>query len=229
MSGFNLYDVSRRGQAVWLTKSTGILPAIKMKRQEDLRPFVRAMYHGGARVIEITLTTPGVFESLHQLSAEFGDEVFFAAGTVLTAAAAFAAISAGARIIVSPALVPEVIETANTYGAACYAGALTATECLGAMRAGADMIKIFPAALGGPKYVTNLRMVFPEANLIPSGGINKDTAGQYIQCGAAAVSGARNFFDREMVERHGLGWLTEQIVEYIRIIAEARSSAKPLP
>lgn len=229
MSGYDFQDASRREQALWLTKSTGVLPAIKMKRREDLRPFVRAMYEGGARVVEITLTTPGVLEAFRDLTAEFGDEVFLAAGTVLTAAAALAAISAGARIVVSPALVPEVIETANTYGAACYAGAFTATECLSAMRAGADMIKIFPAALGGPKYMTNLRMVFPEANLIPSGGISKETAGQYIQCGAAAISGARNFFDREMVERHGPKWITERIAEYIRIVAEARTSAKPLP
>jgi 2-dehydro-3-deoxyphosphogluconate aldolase/(4S)-4-hydroxy-2-oxoglutarate aldolase len=112
---------------------------------------------------------------------------------------------------------------------ACYAGAFTATECLQAMRAGADMVKIFPAALGGPKYLTNLRMVFPEVNLIPSGGISPETAGEFIRCGACAISGARNFFDREMVERHGLGWITARIRQYIQIVAEARASAKPLP
>jgi 2-dehydro-3-deoxyphosphogluconate aldolase/(4S)-4-hydroxy-2-oxoglutarate aldolase len=225
----DLKYASLREKALWLTKRTGVLPAIKMKQQEDLRPFVRAMYEGGARVVEITMTTPGVLESFRALSAEFGDDMLFAAGTVLTAPAALAAISSGARIIVSPALVPEVIETAHAYGAACYAGGFTATECLGAMRAGADMIKIFPAKLGGPSYMTNLRMVFPEANLIPSGGISKETAGQYIQCGAAAVSGARNFFHREMVEREGLGWIKQQTAEYIRIVAEARAAAKPLP
>ena len=218
-----------REKALWLTKSTGVLPAIKLSQQEDLLPFVRAMYEGGARVVEITMTTPGALESFRALSAAFGHDMLFAAGTVLTAPAALAAISAGARIIVSPALVPEVIETAHAYGAACYAGGFTATECLAAMRAGADMIKIFPAKLGGPSYMTNLRMVFPEANLIPSGGINRETAGQYIQCGAAAVSGSRNFFDREAVEREGLGWITVQTAAYIRIVAEARETAKPLP
>ena len=72
------------------------------------------------------------------------------------------------------------------------------------------MVKIFPAALGGPKYMTNLRMVFPEILLIPSGGITPDTAGEFIRCGASAISGARNFMDRQMVELHGLKWITKE-------------------
>src|ERR1041384_3928645 len=171
---------SARERAIALTKSTGVLPAIKLKQKEDLLPYVQAMYDGGARVVEVTMTTPGVLDAFRQISAAFGDRVVLAAGTVLTAAAAEAAVAAGARILVSPAVLPEVIATAKTYGVACYAGAFTATECLTAMRAGADMLKIFPAALGGPRYMTNLRMVFPEANLIPSGGIDPDKAGDSL-------------------------------------------------
>lgn len=225
----NCRNLNRREKAVCYTKSTGVLPAIKMKQQEDILPYVRSMYEGGARVVEVTMTTPGALEAFRAVSAEFGDELYIAAGTVLTSAAALAAISAGAAIIVSPAVIPEVIATAQTYGAACYAGAYTATECLAAMRAGADMVKIFPAALAGPAYMTNLRMVFPEVNLIPSGGIGPETAGEYIRCGACAISGARNFFDREMVRERGLGWIAEQTSRYIRIVAEARAAAKPLP
>jgi 2-dehydro-3-deoxyphosphogluconate aldolase/(4S)-4-hydroxy-2-oxoglutarate aldolase len=87
--------------------------------------------------------------------------------------------------IVSPAVVPEVIATAHRYGA--------------------HMVKIFPAALGGPKYMANLRMVFPEVSLVPSGGISPENAGEFIKCGASAVSGPRNFFNREAVEREGSG------------------------
>jgi 2-dehydro-3-deoxyphosphogluconate aldolase/(4S)-4-hydroxy-2-oxoglutarate aldolase len=97
------------------------------------------------------------------------------------------------------------------------------------MEAGADMIKIFPAALGGPKYMTNLRMVYPEVNLIPSGGISLETAGEFIRCGASAISGARNFFDLKMVEQHGLGWISEQVAKYIALVAEARQNLPQLP
>jgi 2-dehydro-3-deoxyphosphogluconate aldolase/(4S)-4-hydroxy-2-oxoglutarate aldolase len=77
--------------------------------------------------------------------------------------------------------------------------------------------------------MTNLRMVFPEINLVPSGGISLETAGEFIQCGACAVSGARNFMDRAMVERHGLRWISEQTARYIAIVAAAKANAPPLP
>jgi len=221
--------VSIREQAIALTKTTGVLPAIKLKQKENVIPFVQAMYDGGARVVEITMTTPGVLEAFEAIRDTFGDKVWIAAGTTLDAASARLAILAGAQILVSPAVVPEVIATARRYGVACYAGAFTATECLSAMQLGADMLKIFPAALGGPSYMTNLKMVFPEADLIPSGGISVDNAADFVRCGACAVSGARNFFDREMVQRHGVGWVTERVRQYVDIVKSAKSNLPALP
>jgi len=221
--------MSAREEVIYQTQSTGILPAIKLKQQEDILPYIQAMYDGGAHVVEVTMTTPGALEHFQAISTRLGQKLYVAAGTVLDAATARAAIAAGARLIVSPALVPEVIATARRYGVACYAGAFTATECLAAMQAGADMIKIFPAALGGPKYMTHLRMVFPEVDLIPSGGISLENTAEFIRCGACAVSGARNFFAREMVQKHGLSWITEQVAKYISIVKEAKASLPPLP
>lgn len=225
----DLANMSARERAIHRTRSTGVLPAIKLKQDEDIVPYVRAMVEGGARVVEVTMTTPGVLEMFRALAEEFGDELSTAAGTVLDAAAAREAIAAGARVIVSPAVVPEVIATAHRYGAACYAGAFTATECLTAIQAGADMVKIFPAAIAGPAYMTNLRMVYPEVNLIPSGGVSLENAADFIRSGACAVSGARNFFDREAVAREGLTWITDQVAAYIDIVARAKATADPLP
>jgi 2-dehydro-3-deoxyphosphogluconate aldolase/(4S)-4-hydroxy-2-oxoglutarate aldolase len=226
-----LANMSARERAIHRTRSTGVLPAIKLKQDEnkDTVSYVRAMVDGGARVVEVTMTTPGVLEMFRALAKEFGDELSLAAGTVLDAAAAREAIEAGARVIVSPAVVPEVIATAHRYGAACYAGAFTATECLTAVQAGADMVKIFPAAVAGPAYMTNLRMVYPEINLIPSGGVSLENAADFIRSGACAVSGARNFFNREAVAREGLTWITDQVAAYIDIVARAKATAEPLP
>lgn len=221
--------MSARERAIHRTRTTGVLPAIKLKQDEDIVPYVRAMVDGGARVVEVTMTTPGALEMFRALAKEFGDEISTAAGTVLDAAAAREAIAAGARVIVSPAVVPEVIATAHRYGAACYAGAFTATECLTAVQAGADMVKIFPAAVAGPAYMTNLRMVYPEINLIPSGGISLDNAADFIRSGASAISGARNFFNREAVAREGLAWITDQVATYIDLVAQAKATAEPLP
>jgi 2-dehydro-3-deoxyphosphogluconate aldolase / (4S)-4-hydroxy-2-oxoglutarate aldolase len=224
-----LANMSARERAIHRTRTTGVLPAIKLKQDEDIVPYVRAMVNGGARVVEVTMTTPGALEMFRALAKEFGDEISTAAGTVLDAAAAREAIAAGARVIVSPAVVPEVIATAHRYGAACYAGAFTATECLTAVQAGADMVKIFPAAVAGPAYMTNLRMVYPEINLIPSGGISLDNAADFIRSGASAISGARNFFNREAVAREGLAWITDQVATYIDLVAQAKATAEPLP
>ncbi len=221
--------MSYREEVVYLTKETGVLPAIKLKQEENLLPYAEAMYEGGARVLEVTMTTPGVLESFKRISAHFGRKLYLAAGTTLDAASALAAIQAGAKVIVSPAVIPDVVQTANRYRVACYLGAFTATECLATMQAGADMCKVFPAQLGGPKYMTNLKMVFPEVNLIPSGGVSMETAAEFIRCGACAVSGARNFFDRDMVAQHGLKWVSEQVERYIQIVRDAKATAYPLP
>ena len=221
--------MSHREEAVYLTKLTGILPAMKLKQATDMLPYSQAMYDGGARVIEITMTTPGVLENFRAISSSFGDKLYLAAGTCLDGASALAAIQAGARILVSPAVVPDVIDVANRYRVACYAGAFTATEVFTVMRAGADMVKIFPAALGGPSYMTNLKMVYPEVNLIPSGGISLETAGQFIRSGACAVSGMRNFFDAEQVAQHGVGWITTQTRRYLELVADAKKNSPVLP
>lgn len=112
---------------------------------------------------------------------------------------------------------------------ACYSGAFTATKCLSTMVAGADMVKIFPAALGGPRYILNLKMVYPQIQLIPSGGINLQDASEFIKCGACAISGAREFVNDEMVQQHGFEWITARTAEFIRVVEEARKSTYRLP
>ena len=223
------YLMNNKEKMIFWTKSTGVLPAIKIKTNDDMIPYIKAMVNGGAKVVEITTTTPDALSHYKAVSTYFGDNVALASGTTLDETTARLAILAGVKIVVSPATIPEVIRTANRYGAAVFIGAFTATEVLTAMEAGADMVKIFPAALGGPKYMSNLRMVYPELNLIPSGGISFETAGEFIRCGACAISGARNFFDYEQVKKHGLKWITEQIRKYIDLVAEASKNMPELP
>ena len=97
------------------------------------------------------------------------------------------------------------------------------------MRAGASMVKIFPGALGGPKYMTNLKMVFPDVNLIPSGGITPDNVADFIKCGACAVSGARTFMDFEKIEKEGLVSITRQVAKFVEIIRKAKEDLPEIP
>ncbi len=211
------------------TKSSGIVPCIKLKRKQDYIAYAKAMYDGGARVIEVTMTTPGALEAIEAISSEFKDRMWVAAGTVLDPATAREVILHGGSIIVNPALIPEVIDLANRYCVPVYSGAFTATEVLMAMRAGATMAKIFPAQLGGPGYMTNLKMVYPEVNLIPSGGVSLDNAADFIRCGACAVSAARTFMDHKKIAEFGIEWITGQVAKYVQLIREAKSNLPELP
>lgn len=222
-------DKTLREIVVEQTKGTGVLPCIKLHQEDDFISFAQAMYDGGARVIEVTMTTPGVLGAIEAISSEFKGKLWVAAGTVLDATAAREVILRGGSLIVNPAVVPEVIQLANRYGVPVYSGAFTATEVLAAMQAGATMVKIFPAQLAGAKYMTNLKMVYPDVNLVPSGGISLENAADFIRCGACAVSGARTFMNHDKIAEHGLGWITQRVGRYIEVIAEAKRSLPPLP
>ena len=221
--------MSLKEYVIFQTKSTGILPCIKLHRMDDYLAYAQAMYDGGARVIEVTMTTPGVLEAIKIISDHFGDKLLVAAGTVLDPTSAREVIMHGGRIIVNPCVIDDVIDVANRYNIPVFSGAFTATEVFTAMRKGATMVKIFPGALGGPKYMTNLKMVFPEVNLIPSGGITPDNAGEFIRCGACAVSGARTFMDFDKIEKEGLSSITRQVEKFISIIREAKKDLPDIP
>lgn len=222
-------EQSLKEYVIQQTKTTGILPCIKLHQKEDYIAYAQAMYDGGARVIEVTMTTPGALEAIEAISGHFGDELLVAAGTVLDPTSAREVILHGGSIIVNPCVIDDVIDLANRYQVPVFSGAFSATEVFHAMRMGAAMVKIFPGALGGPKYMTNLKMVFPEVNLIPSGGITPENAGEFIRCGACAVSGARTFMDFERIEKEGLISITRQVEKFIGIIAEAKKNVPIIP
>lgn len=222
-------DQSLKEYVIQQTKSTGILPCIKLHEKDDYIAYAQAMYDGGARVLEVTMTTPGALEAIEAISNHFGDEMLVAAGTVLDPTSAREVILHGGSIIVNPCVIEDVIDVANRYNVPVFSGAFSATEVFTAMRRGAAMVKIFPGALGGPKYMTNLKMVFPEVNLIPSGGITPDNAAEFIRCGACAVSGARTFMDFDKIRREGLVSITNQVRKFVEIISEAKKNIPVIP
>ena len=222
-------DIIKKEFVVAQTKACGILPCIKLHQKSDFIAYAQAMYDGGARIIEVTMTTPGALEAIEAISSHFGDKLLVAAGTVLDPTAAREVLLHGGSVIVNPCVIPDVINLANRYNAAVFSGAFSATEVFAAMQAGAPMVKIFPGALGGAKYMTNLKMVFPEVNLIPSGGINLDNAADFIRCGACAVSGARVFMNEERIAEEGLGWITQQVRKFVDVIHEAKQEEFIIP
>ncbi len=225
----NRSDMSLKEYVIHQKKSSGVVPCIKLHKKDDYIAYAQAMYDGGARVIEVTMTTPGVLEAIEAISDHFGDKLLVAAGTVLDPTSAREVIMHGGSIIVNPCVIEDVIDVANRYNVPVFSGAFSATEVFNAMRMGATMVKIFPGALGGPKYMTNLKMVFPEVNLIPSGGITPENAGEFIRCGACAVSGARTFMDFDKIEQEGLSYVTRQVEKFVNIVREAKKDLPEIP
>lgn len=225
----NRSDETLREYTVRRIKETGVLPCIKLHEKADWIKYAQAMYDGGARAVEVTMTTPYALDAIEAISSHFGKEMLVAAGTVLDATTAREVILHGGSIIVNPCIVEDVLDLANRYNVPTFSGAFTATEVFTAMRAGATMVKIFPGGVGGAKYMTNLKMVFPDVNLIPSGGINLDNCADFIKAGACAVSGARTFMNFDMIEKEGLGWITKQVAAFIEKVQEAKKDLPIIP
>lgn len=166
----------------------GVVVIIRRSSVRGLDALVAAAIEGGARAVEVTMNTPGCLGWIESSAGRFGGDVLIGAGTVIDAHAARSAINAGARLIVAPGLDAEVVALARASGAVAMPGALTPTEVMAARRAGADLVKLFPAAVGGPDYLADLLAPLDDVPLVPVGRVDALNACSYIRAGAAAVA-----------------------------------------
>ena len=165
----------------------------------------------GCRVIELTWTTPGVLDVLAALRATHGDAIKVGVGTVLDAGQANDAVKAGADFLVSPGLVPDMVEIAHAAGALALVGAFTPSEVLQARQAKADVVKVFPADSGGPGHLKALASVFPDVLFCPTGGVTAGNAADYLAAGAALVGMGSNLYDKALFARRDTPALAAQI------------------
>ena len=168
---------------------SGVIAVVRAPEAARLRAVARALAAGGVGAVEITLTTPGAISMIGDLARD--DDLSgcaVGAGTVLDEAAARAVIDAGARFVVSPTLDHAVIRACRERAVPCMPGAFTPTEILEAWRAGASLVKLFPAASLGPDFIRDVLAPLPFLRLVPSGGVTLENAAEWIRAGAAAVS-----------------------------------------
>ena len=151
----------------------------------DVSGAMAALVRGGIEQVEVTIDTPGALDAVADAA---GDGRIVGVGTVVDSEQVRAAAAAGARFVVSPGLVPEVIETALELGLEPVPGVFTATEILAATAAGARVMKLFPASCGGPSYLRALRGPFPTIPLIPTGGVRIDEVQAYLEAGATVIA-----------------------------------------
>jgi len=165
----------------------GVVAILRGRRAEHLDAVVGVLVDSGIRSLEITLNTPGALESIRRAGARFGTDATVGAGTVRTVADVEDAVEAGARFLVSPHTDPALQIRARELGAAYLPGAFTATEIVAAWNSGAAAIKLFPARLGGPRYLRDLREPLPDVPIVPTGGVSADNVAEWFAAGAVAV------------------------------------------
>lgn len=183
-----------------LLRERFVVPVIRTASRETAARAVEWLAEEGFRTFEITMSVPDGVGLLRELSRR--DDLLIGAGTVTDPGVAQACIEAGARFVVSPAVVPDVATACRAHGVPVMLGAMTPTEVLAAVAAGADVVKIFPASsAGGPSHVKALRAVFPDVPLMPTGGIEPPMIEAYRAAGAIAVGMGGKLVDEKAVAR----------------------------
>lgn len=201
----------------------GIVPVVRTSSAESAVRAIEAIYRGGIRAAEITMTVPGAIQALEKVVHEFGDKITLGAGTVLDPETARICILAGAEFLVTPALNVKTIEMAKRYSKVIAPGALTPTEVLTAWEAGADMVKIFPCgALGGPKYIRALKAPFPQIEMCPTGGVSLENTAEFLKAGACAVGVGAELIDGKNIAEGRYEVFEERARLFLAEIAKAR-------
>lgn len=203
----------------------GLIPVVRVASSSEAIDVADALKEGGVSFIEITMSVQGAIDVIKELTKKYKDEIILGAGTVLDPETGRAALLAGAQFIVSPTLNLGLIELSHRYSAVVIPGAMTPTEILTAWNAGADMVKVFPAAqLGGPDYLKALRGPLPQVLLVPTGGVNLQNAGAFIKAGAAALGAGGELVDKKALKEKKLHVITENARAFLKAIREARES-----
>ena len=200
----------------------GVIAVVRLDDLSKAVPLTEALVAGGVRAVEFTFTNPAAGEAIAAASAALGSRALIGAGSVLDAETARVAILAGARFVVTPTVSLSTIEICNRYGVATTIGALTPTEILTAWQAGATFVKVFPASLGGPRYLRDVLGPLPQLKLIPTGGVDVDNAGEFIRAGAVAVALGSNLVDGRSVATEDWETITARAQAIVDAVDRAR-------
>ncbi|HWR34359.1 MAG TPA: bifunctional 4-hydroxy-2-oxoglutarate aldolase/2-dehydro-3-deoxy-phosphogluconate aldolase [Clostridia bacterium] len=205
-------------------REIGIVPVVRARSADEARAACEAVAAGGIPIVEITMTVPGAVQVIARLGSEFKDQVLIGAGTVLDPDAARECIAAGAQFLVSPGLDISTIEAAKTKGVLMMAGALTPTEVITAWKAGSDVVKIFPCGnVGGPKYIKALKGPLPQIPMVPTGGINLQTAGEFLNAGAEALGVGGELINAEALRARKFSVITDLAKQFVQIVRTRRA------
>jgi 2-dehydro-3-deoxyphosphogluconate aldolase/(4S)-4-hydroxy-2-oxoglutarate aldolase len=202
-------------------KEAGAVAILRTETAEQALGTAKAVIAGGFRIVEVTFGVPNTIDVITQLIRE-NVGLLVGAGTVLTRKQANNAIDAGANFLVSPCLIPDMIEVGRERGIATIPGAFTPTEIYLAWSLGADIVKIFPAVANGPEYLKALRGPLPNIPIMPTTGVNVGTVADWLRAGVIAVGAAGSVFDPVLIRNGEWDALTARARDFLDAVAKAR-------
>ena len=202
-----------------------VIPIVRTANAQTALQAVEAVREGGIECVEITMTVGNALRALEAVADRYGDGLLLGAGTVLDPETARACMLAGAQFFVAPSLSLKTIEAARRYSKPIFPGALTPTEVLTAWEAGADGIKVFPcSAVGGAKYIKALKAPLPHIDLIPTGGVNLETIGDFLDAGSFAVGVGSELIDGKSIAAGDYKIITERARKFRQAVVSARKT-----
>ena len=201
---------------------SGIVAVVRAPEATALVEVCRALAEGGVTVVEITLTVPDALEVVRAVRRELGDQVLLGAGTILDAETGRLALLAGAEYLVAPTLNLDVIRLCRRYDKLVLPGAFTPTEILTAWEAGADIVKVFPAEVLGPPFFKAMRGPLPQLRLMPTGGVDLNTAATFLSAGACCLGVGSQLVDPKLVAARDYAGLRQRAAQYVEIVRQHR-------
>jgi len=215
--------MSSRSEIVRQITDAGIVAVVRTSAFDDVAPVCDALVAGGVVILEITMTVPEALRALRETSARFGSRALVGAGTVLNTEQCRAVIDAGAQFVVSPIAKLELISAAHAADKPVMIGAYTPTEAQLTHEAGADFIKIFPADKLGPGYIKNIRAPLPHLRIVPTGGVDLQTAPEFLRAGCVALGVGSSLIGPDLVKGKRWDELTALAAKFVQVVRDTRA------
>ncbi len=213
-----------KSEIISLLIDPGVIAVVRAQQQDQVLPLAEALVAGGVIAVEITMTTPNALQAIREAKQQLGSRALIGVGTVLEAKTCRAALEAGAEFVVSPIAKLEILEAAHAADRPVMLGAYTPTEAQAAHELGADFVKLFPADGLGPSYVKALRAPLPHLRIVPTGGVDLNTAADFIKAGCVALGVGSSLVSAKLLQEGNWIEITRLAKSFVASVKAARQT-----
>ncbi len=208
-------------------RDTGLIAVIRTENPGDLVGAAKALREGGVKLIEITMTVPGALKIIEAATSQLEhDDVYIGAGTVLDAETARAVILAGGCFAVAPIFSPSMVSLCKRYGVAVMAGASTPQEIFNAWEGGSDVVKVFPANIGGPAFIKSVKEPLPQIELLPTKGVSLQNIPDFFRAGVIGVGVGRELIGNDLIKARDYAQIRANAEKFIGVIQGVKAEMR---